>query len=302
MSSYLYQRGHSRFLLGPVSGLCTITSTAVGLAEAVAYKTRVEADGGTVISFADVVAALAAAKVNDYYTSIRAWYSAQFGVKKDGGTGAVSKLYDLSSNSNDVIQATSSAQPVWTANQQNGLAGIVGGSGKHLSFSNKGILRNIASASVAAVVKRTGASPLYNGIIFNAETASSAVGRMLLYSANSSEVFSAGGRRLDADTGSYLTGGGATTDTVLLCVNGLYSSSDLYLYKNGSLLDSTTSWKTDGNTQDTDSYAISLMGMPSSATQTYFPGVLLELIVTVPAIVDSRTAVETHLNSRWAVY
>lgn len=90
-------------------------------AETLAYKARVEADGGTVVSLDDVETAILHAKANGYYSNITGWYSSQFGYK-DAGSGAVSKIYDLSPNNYDLSQATSSAQPSLVANQQNGRA------------------------------------------------------------------------------------------------------------------------------------------------------------------------------------
>ena len=191
MNSYLYHRGHNRFMPGLVSGLCSVIPiTHLGRAEALAYKARVENDGGEIISLDDVYAALYDAIKNNYYTSIKAWYSSQFGVKKDNSTGAVSKIYDLSPNSNDAAQTTSNYQPIWTANQQNSKAGIVGGASKFLSLSNLTLIRNIGSCSHVAVVKRSGPSPANNGCIISASTATDQNGRLLTISNNSTENFS----------------------------------------------------------------------------------------------------------------
>jgi len=92
--------------------------------ETLAYTARVIADGGEIISQFDVDQAYKHAKVEGYYSNIKAWYSAQFGVKKDVA-GAVSVLYDISSNDKDATQATGGLQPIWTASTQNGKAGIV---------------------------------------------------------------------------------------------------------------------------------------------------------------------------------
>ena len=91
--------------------------------DATTYRARVIADGGVVISMLDVDSAIKHAKFNGYWDSVAFWTSAQFGVKKDG-SNAVSKLYCLKGN--DAAQTTGSAQPIWTANQQNGRAMILG--------------------------------------------------------------------------------------------------------------------------------------------------------------------------------
>ena len=87
--------------------------------DAIAYFARVQADGGVIVSDMDVNNAIKHAKQHGYWSSVAFWTSAQFGVKKDGAN-AVSKLYCLKGN--DAAQTTGSAQPTWTANQQNGRA------------------------------------------------------------------------------------------------------------------------------------------------------------------------------------
>lgn len=304
MNSYLYHRGHNRFMPGPVSGLCSVTPiTQIGRAEALAYKARVENDGGEIISWDDVYAALYDAIQNNYYTSIKAWYSSQFGVKKDNSTGAVSKIYDLSPNNSDAAQTTSSYRPIWTANQQNSKAGIVGGSSKYLLLSNLTLFKNIASTSLIAVAKRTGSSPVSNALIIGATTNQVGYGRALLSTYYSNEKVFIGGRRLDADSGLYLTGGGESTDACLLFGNIIYESSDLYLYKDGNLIDSMTDFLTDGNTSNTDSKTITLMALnEESRATTYFPGTLFEAMICVPAVTSRRTAIEAEMNRRWALY
>jgi len=73
-------------------------------AKTVAYKTRVEADGGTVISM-NVVEDMYTSQFN--WANITSWVGVQFGVKYDAN-GKVTKLYDLSDNENDFIQADTS--------------------------------------------------------------------------------------------------------------------------------------------------------------------------------------------------
>lgn len=52
------------------------------------------------------------------------WLDAGIGITKDGGN-LVSNWADQSGNSNDVVQATGSYQPLWTASEQNGEPGVV---------------------------------------------------------------------------------------------------------------------------------------------------------------------------------
>lgn len=110
-------------------------------------QARIIADGGTVINLALMDAAIRHAISNGYYSSLKFLGAAEFAVKKDGAN-AVSTLYDISGNNNDMVQATGSLQPIWTANQQNGRAGIsFDGSNNYMLSTNA-----VASNTIQAVL------------------------------------------------------------------------------------------------------------------------------------------------------
>ena len=119
--------------------------------DAIAYFARVQADGGVIISDVDVNNAIKHAKQYGYWSSVTFWTSAQFGVKKDG-SNAVSKLYCLKGN--DAAQTTGSAQPIWTANQHNGRAGVVFDGASH--YMTHAIDNSNAQYTAVAVASRTG--------------------------------------------------------------------------------------------------------------------------------------------------
>ena len=81
--------------------------------DAVAQAARIVADGGTVIDFAFMNLVISTMKSMGIYSSCKLLTEANFGVKKDGSTGAVSKLYDISGNNNDAI-GTGTGQPIWS--------------------------------------------------------------------------------------------------------------------------------------------------------------------------------------------
>jgi len=86
---------------------------------------RIIADGGTVVDEGWIRTTIAVMKQQGIYASAKFIGDANMGVKKDVGTGALSKLYDISGNNNDAVQATGGKQPIWTASVQNGRYGIV---------------------------------------------------------------------------------------------------------------------------------------------------------------------------------
>lgn len=85
-----------------------------------AYISRVQADGGTILDPIQVNKDFIHAKNNGYINNIGGWWTAYGGIKKDVSTGAVSKLYSYGGASQDLLQASGSNQPIWSANGQNG--------------------------------------------------------------------------------------------------------------------------------------------------------------------------------------
>ena len=84
-------------------------------ADYIAYTNRVITNGGVIVSTTDIKAAIKNAKDNSYWTSVKCWYSGQFGIKTNGA-GLVATWYDLSTNNNDAVQTTVAEQPTWVTN------------------------------------------------------------------------------------------------------------------------------------------------------------------------------------------
>lgn len=88
-------------------------------AETIAYRDRVELDGGAVMDLAYVDAAYKKLKEQAVAVSY-SWLSASFGIKKDAG-GYVSKLYSLGGAALDLVQTSGALQPKWVSNGFNNL-------------------------------------------------------------------------------------------------------------------------------------------------------------------------------------
>ena len=76
---------------------------------AVEYKTRVEADGGSVIDIQAVSDAFDDAESNDYLSDIVAAYDPNWGIKT--GVQGATKLYSLTGSDYDLAQVTQSKEP-----------------------------------------------------------------------------------------------------------------------------------------------------------------------------------------------
>lgn len=81
--------------------------------ETITQKNRIESDGGKVIDLIFMNKVISTLKQLGIYGNCKLLTDANFAVKKDG-SGAVSKLYDISGNNNDIIQATGASQPIWS--------------------------------------------------------------------------------------------------------------------------------------------------------------------------------------------
>lgn len=90
-------------------------ANAIGrmLPETITQQRRIIADGGTVVNLTWMNNVIRTMKAMGIYGNAKLLTDANFGVKKDG-SGAVSKLYDISGNNNDAVQATGTSQPIWS--------------------------------------------------------------------------------------------------------------------------------------------------------------------------------------------
>jgi hypothetical protein len=91
-------------------------------AETIAYRDRVELDGGQVISLDYVDACYKLLKNNGLMADLLYWTSPSFGIKKDAN-GYISKLYSLIDGT-DMVQSTGSYQPLFQADTLNGKPNI----------------------------------------------------------------------------------------------------------------------------------------------------------------------------------
>jgi hypothetical protein len=120
--------------------------------------------------------------------------------------------------------------------------------------------------------------------------------------------FSAGGRRLDADT--FVTASSSivtvTGNNHILRQTNDYANSDVFLHVNGTLRGSSTSFQTDGNSEDTDSSHLMLGGSFNSdaftATGGLHDGIMCEWIAYSRALTAAESArVERYLSGKYGI-
>lgn len=184
-------------------------------AATLAYKTRVEADGGTVADL-DYVEALYA-MFSSQSLSPEVWVSPLAGYKLN--LSYCLKLYDLSSNDNDLVQGFEKTLPTYAADQQNGHPCIV------CDGSHDILVGTVYAAATAftlgAVIKEASIGE-YRGYIANGNTSSN--GFALGGDTSSKRCILAGGIAWNAD-------GSGSTDMEL--VIGGYGGS-MWMRVNGS--------------------------------------------------------------------
>lgn len=116
--------------------------------ETTAYVDRVETDGGEIISIDavnDAYLLLKGYNIN-LTTELKHWSSPNFGVKKDANN-KVTKLYDLSSNNNDIAQTDTSKSPTWS----NGYNTFDGSN--DILYKTARLLSGATTAQLYAVIK-----------------------------------------------------------------------------------------------------------------------------------------------------
>ena len=180
-------------------------------------------------------------------------FANQGGIYSDVG---LKTWYDQSGNGNDYagIASGSGEQKIVISGsvvKENSKPSIDFDLGNGWFDGDLSVTNNKPALSIISVSKKTGSSA---GALFYASTNTSAgITRVRFGYDFSSNKISLGGRRLNSNNFQQITSSSNYT-TNLECVMGVldYGNSDAYLYLNGSLEASSTSFQTDGNTPSGD--------------------------------------------------
>lgn len=237
-------------------------------------------------------------------SGLAAWYDAEAEAESRSLTTAqtadLEQWDDGSGNANHLEQATEAKQPVL---QWDGTRWVLrfDGSDDALGFNTAGLslFRNVGSATVIAAVKATGTGTRR---VFGLSRGTGTGTRALLDSGTTVGTWRTGGRRLDTDGAQVITGGTHATDAfTLMAVKFDWANSDVFLYQDGVLAESSTAFQTDGNTEDTASFD-GAVGAEPAGSSSFLAGDLMALLFYVPAISDAdREQVESYLNDRYAL-
>lgn len=211
----------------------------------------------------------------------------------------VSEWRDLSGKERHFVQATAGNQPNGVTTTQNGLRVLDFSSGPFLQGVSASLdtLRNVPGATAVAAAKFDQSSR--NGTLFVFST--SGIGSIARFQMGQNTTVGgtyAGGRRLDADSFASAFFSDTTSAQILAGVLN-YSASDAFIYSNGTLQASNTSFQTAGNTSDTNHTAT---GIGSNFGGQQHDGWIGEILVWPRALSDAeRQRVERYLGRKWGI-
>lgn len=268
--------------------------------ETLAQQTRIVADGGTVIDLAFMDTVIKTLKAQSILTASKFLGDANIAVKKDG-SGAVSKLYDISGNDNDAVQATGSAQPIWTAAQQNGKAGLVfDGSDDRLATSASVVggtsMTAIAVGSLVSVTGNyrtqfigqwnSGGSPGTNNWNMAIGDYSGAQTRDPLFGVEIESTATNSGNPTEIDLNTCMI------------LEGIHDGSNTTLLINGSQKDQDAAVGTMNNAAGRVMHIGSIINGDYASNIKFEAGLIFAAALTAP----QRAAVEALLNTYYAIY
>lgn len=175
--------------------------------------------------------------------------------------GSVSKLSDLGGGTIYADQTTGSKQPtlvtstIGTKNRK--AIRFVGANANEMAINNAlALTNNIGAITMYTVAKiNTGGT---TSILLYFSTGASASNSRVDVRSSAADVWVGAGRKLDADSIATVTGNSSTSAYKIVAVSVDYTSSNAYIYENGALVSSNTTFQTDGSTSATNSLSVSI--------------------------------------------
>jgi hypothetical protein len=222
-----------------------------------------------------------------------------------GAAGTVSQWADKSGNSWNVTQGTVASRPgYWgllngrrvlqfevTASTRLRLTGIL-----------TGLVQNAAGVTMCAV-RRFLSVPTTRQWVIGIGTNVVGTTRCGLCAGGTSGKPEVGGRRQDGDSFQALAGATDVTTGWQIQIGVIdYANSDAFLYVDGALDGSTTSFLTSGNTSNTASVEVSIGSSLGASYAEGFSGDIAEVIV-IGSVVDTSTRqmIEGYFAHKWGL-
>ena len=218
-------------------------------------------------------------------------------------SGNVAEWRDKSGNNRNATQSTAASQPL-RANWGDGrlVPNTADLAQRSMILQNSlSVTRNVAGITASCVI-RCGISSANQPVLqFQSGANNARFSVRVNNTVSSSTRLALLARRLDSDTVNAVGGGASLTEgqsftSVVTCVAD-YANSDGFIFENGDLLASNTSFGTSGNTENTDSTSANLMGIGS-----FFFGLVAEVVVYNRVLSSSeRTVLDRYLGRKWGI-
>lgn len=125
--------------------------------------------------------------------------------------------------------------------------------------------------------------------------------RSQIYHRDPSAFLGAGGRRLDADTGQFISGTASTVgaaEVVTACFD--WTNRVLTLFKNGTQVAQTTTFQTAGSTSNTASLA-GVIGANLAGAAEYFSGRIARIFAYSTVDTTVKTALHGYVQNRYGI-
>uniref|UniRef100_A0A6M3JYA1 Lectin/glucanase superfamily protein n=1 Tax=viral metagenome TaxID=1070528 RepID=A0A6M3JYA1_9ZZZZ len=264
---------------------------------------RVLDDGGTVVDIEYMDKTVKLLKQLGIWSNVKFLGDANFAVKLDASGVSVQKLYDLSGNNNDAVQATVGNQPVWTAAVQGGRAGMVfDGTSDFISFSPADIASDLLG-SVLLNFSLSSSAGYRN--LFTAVEASTAIHYLQFYGSwNSSGTFTI--NQSENDVVDRVGGNTAIVSTPQI-VHVISNGTAYTIWVNGvsqslTVLSgaNTGDWFGDITLENTVTLGA---GYDSGAASNFSAETLFTVAIFNTALTTTqRTAIETFINQYYQIY
>lgn len=214
--------------------------------------------------------------------------------------GNITNLSDKSPSALSFLQIVGTKRPAYITAGLNGLnlARFDGTNDELVGAFSSNLLRNV-SGSTIYVVRALSAPPVTGRVMLNILTNTSDVRANIRFSTSAFSAIS--GRTLDADAQSNADGSVASSSGAYAVHTGLfdYANTDMFVYVNGGLEASNTSFGTATVTSNTTSAGTSI---GSSYGSRYFNGDICEILVFHSAHNNAtRYAITQYLRTKWGI-
>lgn len=217
-------------------------------------------------------------------------------------SGSVAQLTDLGSGTIIATQLIGNKQPILVESmigtRSRKAIRFSGANSTDMIINNlSGLTNNISAITMYTVAKANGSGTTQ--IVFYFSIGGGSTGSRADIRSSTLNIWQTGGRRLDADSPSVVSGNSSTSAFKIIGSPIDYANSNGYIYENNTLINTNTSFGTDGNTSATNSTQI-LIGSTGS---NYLTGDIGDILVYIGYHDATKVAlIHNWLNRFYGLY